>query len=67
MRRVVQVHLWVAVISGLYIVVVCLTGAALVFRVDMQRARAAVRWLWFVLALTPPLLFVTGITMWLRP
>lgn len=40
MRRVlVRIHLWVAVVSGLYVVVVCLTGAALVFRIDMQRAR----------------------------
>ena len=27
---------------------------------------AGVRRMWFVLALTPPLLFVTGLTMWLR-
>ncbi len=38
-RLLVQVHLWVGVASGLYIVVVCLTGAALVFRIDLQRAR----------------------------
>jgi len=38
-RRVVfQVHLWIGVITGLYIAVVCTTGAALVFRIDMQRA-----------------------------
>lgn len=40
MRRVVfRLHLWVGLASGLYILVVCLTGAALVFRIDMQRAR----------------------------
>lgn len=38
-RLLVQVHLWVGVASGLYIFVVCLTGAALVFRLDLQRAR----------------------------
>ena len=38
-RRVLfQVHLWLGVITGLYIFVVCVTGAALVFRIDMQRA-----------------------------
>ena len=40
MRRLVfRLHMWVGIASGLYIVVVCLTGAALVFRIDMQRAR----------------------------
>ena len=40
MRRFVfRLHLWVGLASGLYILVVCLTGAALVFRIDMQRAR----------------------------
>jgi hypothetical protein len=33
-----QLHLWIGVITGLYIAVVCTTGAALVFRIDMQRA-----------------------------
>lgn len=38
-RRILfQVHLWVGVLTGLYICVVCVTGAALVFRIDMQRA-----------------------------
>ncbi|MEO8255750.1 MAG: PepSY-associated TM helix domain-containing protein [Acidobacteriota bacterium] len=38
-RRVLfQVHLWVGVLAGLYIFLVCVTGAALVFRIDMQRA-----------------------------
>jgi uncharacterized iron-regulated membrane protein len=37
-RALFQVHLWIGVLSGLYIVVVCATGAALVFRIDMQRA-----------------------------
>ena len=39
MRRVfVQVHLWLGVLIGLYVVVVCVSGAALVFRIDLQRA-----------------------------
>jgi uncharacterized iron-regulated membrane protein len=37
-RALFQVHLWVGVITGLYVFVVCVSGAALVFRIDMQRA-----------------------------
>ena len=37
-RALFQVHLWLGVITGLYIFIVCVTGAALVFRIDMQRA-----------------------------
>ena len=37
-RALFQVHLWTGLVAGLYIFVVCLTGAALVFRIDMQRA-----------------------------
>jgi uncharacterized iron-regulated membrane protein len=37
-RAIFQLHLWIGVLTGLYIVVVCTTGAALVFRIDMQRA-----------------------------
>lgn len=37
-RALFQVHLWVGVVTGLYIFVVCATGAALVFRIDIQRA-----------------------------
>jgi uncharacterized iron-regulated membrane protein len=37
-RALFQGHLWLGVITGLYIFVVCVTGAALVFRIDMQRA-----------------------------
>jgi uncharacterized iron-regulated membrane protein len=37
-RALFQVHLWLGVITGLYIFVVCVTGATLVFRIDMQRA-----------------------------
>jgi uncharacterized iron-regulated membrane protein len=37
-RALFQVHLWLGVITGLYIFVVCATGATLVFRIDMQRA-----------------------------
>ncbi len=39
LRRVFfQIHLWIGVLAGLYVFVVCITGAALVFRIDMQRA-----------------------------
>ncbi len=31
-------HLWVGILTGLYIAVVSITGAALVFRIDLQRA-----------------------------
>ena len=37
-RALFQVHLWVGVLTGVYVFVVCVTGAALVFRIDMQRA-----------------------------
>ena len=37
-RALFQVYLWLGVLAGLYIFVVCITGAALVFRIDMQRA-----------------------------
>lgn len=30
--------MWLGVLTGLYVVVVCISGAALVFRIDMQRA-----------------------------
>lgn len=39
MRRVLfQLHLWLGVLIGLYATVVCVSGAALVFRIDLQRA-----------------------------
>lgn len=39
MRRLLyHVHLWLGVLGGLYVAIVCATGAALVFRIDMQRA-----------------------------
>ncbi len=39
MRRILfQVHVWLGVLTGLYVVIVCISGAALVFRIDMQRA-----------------------------
>lgn len=39
MRRVLfQVHLWVGLIAGVYVLVSSITGAALVFRIDLQRA-----------------------------
>lgn len=38
-RRIfVQVHKWLGILIGLYVVVVCATGAVLVFRIDLQRA-----------------------------
>lgn len=37
-RALFQIHLWIGVLVGLYVFVVCVTGAALVFRIDMQRA-----------------------------
>ena len=36
-RGVFQVHLWLGVALGLYVCVVSLTGAALLFRIDLQR------------------------------
>jgi uncharacterized iron-regulated membrane protein len=33
-----RVHMWVGLAAGLYLVIVCGTGAALVFRIDLQRA-----------------------------
>ena len=39
LRRVLfQVHLWVGVTAALYVLVVSVTGAALVFRIHLQRA-----------------------------
>jgi uncharacterized iron-regulated membrane protein len=37
-KALFQIHLWTGVAIGLYIVVVCVTGSALVFRIYMQRA-----------------------------
>jgi uncharacterized iron-regulated membrane protein len=37
-KALFQVHLWTGILVGLYVFVVCVTGAALVFRIDMQRA-----------------------------
>lgn len=39
LRRVVfQIHLWLGLIAGLYVLVISITGAALVYRIDVQRA-----------------------------
>ena len=39
MRRVLfQVHRWAGLIAGVYVLVISVTGAALVFRIDLQRA-----------------------------
>ncbi len=37
-RAIFRLHLWVGVLVALYVVVVSVTGAALVFRIQMQRA-----------------------------
>lgn len=37
-RAIFQLHLWTGLLIGLYLCVVSVTGAALVFRVDLQRA-----------------------------
>jgi uncharacterized iron-regulated membrane protein len=37
-RTLFQVHLWTGLATGVYVFVVCVTGAALVFRIDMQKA-----------------------------
>ncbi len=37
-RALFQIHLWTGIALGLYLVIVCVTGAALVFRIHMQRA-----------------------------
>ena len=37
-RALFQVHLWAGVLAALYVIVVCVTGAALVFRINLQRA-----------------------------
>jgi uncharacterized iron-regulated membrane protein len=39
MRRILfRVHRWLGLIAGVYILIVSVTGAALVFRIDLQRA-----------------------------
>jgi uncharacterized iron-regulated membrane protein len=39
MRRILfRVHRWVGLIAGVYVLVISVTGAALVFRIDLQRA-----------------------------
>ena len=37
-RALFQVHLWAGVLVALYVIVVSVTGAALVFRINLQRA-----------------------------
>jgi uncharacterized iron-regulated membrane protein len=37
-KALIQVHLWTGLAIGLYVFVVCVTGAALVFRIHLQRA-----------------------------
>ena len=39
LRRVVfQIHMWLGLLAGLYVLLISITGAALVFRIDLQRA-----------------------------
>jgi uncharacterized iron-regulated membrane protein len=40
-RAVFQVHLWSGIILGLYVVVVCVSGSAIVFRNDIEDVLAA--------------------------
>jgi uncharacterized iron-regulated membrane protein len=37
-RLLLQAHRWVGLIAGVYVLVMSITGAALVFRIDLQRA-----------------------------
>ncbi len=37
-RALLKLHLWLGLIAGVYVVVISVTGAALVFRIDLQRA-----------------------------
>jgi uncharacterized iron-regulated membrane protein len=37
-KAIFQLHLWTGLLVGVYVFVVCVTGAALVFRIDFQRA-----------------------------
>jgi uncharacterized iron-regulated membrane protein len=37
-RALFQVHLWIGIVAGLYVLLISVTGAALVFRIEMQRA-----------------------------
>jgi uncharacterized iron-regulated membrane protein len=37
-RALFLIHRWIGIAAGLYVLVVCVTGAALVFRIDLQKA-----------------------------
>ena len=37
-RALFQVHLWTGLAGGLYILAICLSGSAIVFRLEMNRA-----------------------------
>lgn len=37
-RAAFQIHLWTGLAAGLYVLVISISGAALVFRIDLQRA-----------------------------
>src|ERR1700722_12617953 len=37
-RALFQIHLWTGLAGGLYILAICLSGSAIVFRLEMNRA-----------------------------
>jgi len=37
-RALFQIHLWTGLASGLYILAICLSGSAIIFRLEMNRA-----------------------------
>ena len=37
-RALFQIHMWVGLVAGLYVATISVSGAALIFRIDMQRA-----------------------------
>jgi uncharacterized iron-regulated membrane protein len=37
-KALFQIHLWTGIAVGLYVIVICVTGSALVFRIYLQRA-----------------------------
>ena len=56
-RALFQVHLWTGVAVAAYVCLIGVTGAALVFRGEMQKATFKDSF---------PLLAVTGVIMWWR-
>ena len=72
-RAAFQVHLWIGLAICLYIVMLSITGSALVYRNELDRVFATPRPQYdpkatvltsdFV-GLVPALMFVTGVVMW---